>query len=111
MNDLKTREEIDIGDDGSIEATRTFTWQAGACVPVIFFAPNGRPNFAKFDVFPFVPGTGAVWQENCGPYLVGGAPQPVPGVIPLLLPGLVVGLAALGIRGVRRETLRGGCAK
>ncbi len=64
---LKALEQIDIGDDGSVEATRTFVWQPGACVPAFIFAQNGRPNFARFDGLSYVPGTGATYLENCGP--------------------------------------------
>ncbi len=93
--DLKIREEVDIGDDGSVEATRTFVWEAGPCVLGFLFAANGRPNFARMDGLPYVPGTGATSVENCGPVIVPQAP-PVPALaLPLQL-ALVGALAGLG---------------
>lgn len=102
---LRILEEIDIDDDGSVDATRTLVWQAGSCVPAFIFAPNGRPNFAVMAGFPFVPGTGATWLENCGPYPASGGPQPptVPGLAPSAAFGLVALLGGFGWLQLRRS--------
>lgn len=108
-SNLKVLEEIDIGDDGSVEATRTFVWEAGPCVPAFIFASNGRPNFARMDGLPYVPGTGATWFENCGPVAPSGPnPAPVPAISPGLqatLAAALGGIGALGalVRGRRRR--------
>ncbi len=84
---LPDREEVDVGDDGSVEATRTATWEAGPCTPVFIWAPNGRPEFIEMPGTPYVPGTG--WQslQNC----------PEPGLAVSLLAG-TAGLAAVSRR-------------
>ncbi len=93
---LKTREEIDIGSDASVEATRTFTWVEAPCVPAFIFASNGRPNFPLMQNLPYVPGTGAQYFENC-------APVPESGFATTLL----IGAAALRA-GSRRRYARVG---
>lgn len=104
---LKTLEQIDIGYDGSVEATRTFTWTAGPCVPAFIYAPNGRPNFAEMNGFPYKPGTGAMWLENCGPYLAGSSPPPVPGLGRLGWALLMATMLGVGGLAMRRLAARG----
>ena len=86
--DLLAMEEIDIDDDGSLDATRTATWEAGDCTPVFVWAPNGRPEFVAIPGTPYVPGTG--WQSlrNC--------PEPATGV------SLMAGIGALAWHSRRR---------
>lgn len=62
---LLSREEFDVDDDGSIEATRIPTWEPGECTTVFVWASNGRPEFEAIPGTPYVPGTG--WQSlrNC----------------------------------------------
>ncbi len=105
--DLRTLEEIDIGNDGSVEATRTLVWQAGACVPAFLFAPNGRPNFAIMPGLPYVPGTGATWLGNCGPYDgTIGAPPPVPSMHGPVAGVLVSSALLTGWLALRRRSAR-----
>ncbi len=101
-NDLRTHAEVDIGDDGSVEAIVTFEWLAASCNPVFQWAPNGRPNFSATPADPsmvpsvYVPGTGATYTENCGPF-------PVPE--PSFAWGLLVGVGALAGGRVRRAPI------
>ncbi|CAN0415938.1 unnamed protein product, partial [Discosporangium mesarthrocarpum] len=62
---LKLSEAIDVGDDGSVEATRTFSWEPGPCVDAFNWAPNGPPNFVLDPTKPYVPGTGAFDLQVC----------------------------------------------
>ncbi|MEM9175302.1 MAG: PEP-CTERM sorting domain-containing protein [Myxococcota bacterium] len=78
---LLESESIDVDDDGSIEATRTFVWEAGDCVPIFVWAPNGRPEFTATASTPYVPGTGWQSSRNC--------PEPTTGL------ALTAGLALL----------------
>jgi hypothetical protein len=90
-NQLRTTESVDVGDNGSVEATLTYEWTAGSCNPSFQYAPNGRPNFSGLttdgsvpDVY--IPGTGATYIENCGPF-----PVPEPSF------GLMIGIASLAL--------------
>jgi hypothetical protein len=102
-NTLRTTESVDIDDNGSVEAILTYEWTAGSCNPSFQYAPNGRPNFSGLtsdgrvpDVY--VPGTGATYIENCGPF-----PVPEPSF------GLLVGIGSLALaragRGAKRRAL------
>lgn len=101
---LKTLEQIDIGDNGSVEATRTYVWTAGSCVPAFIFASNGRPNFAQMSGLPYVPGTGATWFENCGPVVIASAAPAVPRVFEVFL---LACLGAVGAWQLQRRTRLG----
>ncbi len=63
--DVIAMAEIDLDDDGSIEATHTATWEFGDCTEAFVWAPNGRPEFVELAGMPYVPGAG--WQSlrNC----------------------------------------------
>lgn len=94
---LLAMEEVDLNDDGSVEATSTATWEAGECTPAFVWAPNGRPEFVEMAGMPYVPGTG--WQSlrNC--------PEPATGF------SLMAGVWALAGLSRRRAARRGenGC--
>ena len=91
---LLAMEEVDLDDDGSIEATHFATWEPGDCTPAFVWAPNGRPEFVEMAGKPYVPGTG--WQSlrNC--------PEPATGL------SLMAGVGALAGLSRRRAGRRDG---
>ena len=59
------RMEVDLGNNGSVDAVVHIESETGPCLPVIAWYPRAEPNFAQPGNGPFRPGTGYVKLPNC----------------------------------------------
>lgn len=61
------RQEIDLDNDGSIDATREFEWEEEPCLPVLLLDPGIPANYT-LDEAPsshYAPGTGFIMFSGC----------------------------------------------
>jgi len=59
------RMEVDLNDDGTVEAVVLTEFETALCKDVIFWIPGAEPNFTPGSFPPFVPGTGYALASIC----------------------------------------------
>ena len=66
---LQIRQEIDRDNDGVIDGTLDNTWADGPCLPSMAWVSGALPNFVAAGNEPYIPGTGYLQINPCGPDL------------------------------------------
>jgi len=65
-NDELQTKAIDLGSNGTPEATVTAEWEDGACRTVFLWAPRAEPNFVANAALPYAPASGYAVIPVCG---------------------------------------------